>query len=117
MKKKTVSILFISIIIINLCAAVFATTLLYAGETAPADLIAKGKELFTNKKALGVKFDCLMCHKPGKEIKKSHISKLGDKFPAIINKYITTKSKGKAIDPNSAEMKALIAYIEQVHAK
>ncbi len=108
----------LSVIAFILFTAAVSSPLSYAADAPSADLVAKGKDLFTSKKGLAVKFECILCHKqPGKEIKKAHIAKLGDKFPSTINKYITTKSKGKAIAENSEEMKALMAYIQQEHAK
>ncbi len=92
-----------------------------AGQALPADvtpeMIAKGRELFNATAGLGTKYACILCHKKEKVIKKAKIEKAGDQLPAVINKYITTKSKGKALAVDSAEMKALIAYIRYEHSK
>ncbi len=87
----------------------------------PADnspeLITQGRELFNKKEGLNVKFACIMCHKGEKAVQKSHVQKLGDKLPSVINKYITEKSKGQAISQDSGQMKALMAYIRYEHSK
>lgn len=92
-----------------------------SGQALPADvtpeLIAKGKVLFETKDGLGTKYACILCHKADKAVKKSAVIKAGDKLPVVINKYITTKSKGKAIAADSEEMKALEAYIRYEHMK
>jgi len=92
-----------------------------AGQALPADvtpeMIAKGKALFDAKEGLGVKYACILCHKQDKAVKKSAVEKAGAKLPVVINKYITTKSKGKALAADSAEMKALEAYIRYEHSK
>ena len=94
---------------------------LQAANDIPSDvtpeLIAHGKELFNQKEGLKVKFACILCHKQDKAIKKSDLQKAGDKLPAVINKYITTKAKGPVLAPDSEEMKALIAYIRYEHSK
>ena len=87
-------------------------------EQPSAELLAKGRELFNSKKGLNTKYECILCHKQQeKVIKKAKIENLGDKFPAVINKYLTTKSKGPALKPDSPEMKALMAYILYEHSK
>lgn len=116
MKKVRMFLFTFAFALSALIAANFTPSTVQAADNAA--LIAKGKELFHSKKGLNVKFECIMCHKqPGKEVKKSHVLKAGDKLPSVINKYITQKSKGKAIAADSEEMKALIAYIQEVHAK
>ncbi len=92
-----------------------------ANETMPPDvtpeLMDKGRELFNHKEGLKVKFECILCHKQDKAIKKSDLQKAGDKLPAVINKYITEKAKGPALAADSEEMKALMAYIRYEHSK
>lgn len=86
-------------------------------EKPSAEIIAKGRELFNAKEGLKVKFACILCHKGEKAVKASSVQKAGDKLPAVINKYITKKSKGAAIAADSAEMQALMAYIRYEHSK
>jgi cytochrome c len=86
-------------------------------EKPSAEIIAKGKELFNAKEGLKVKFACILCHKGEKAVSASAVQKAGDKLPTVINKYITQKSKGKAIAADSAEMQALMAYIRYEHSK
>lgn len=94
------------------------TSTAYADAAAPSpELIAKGRDLFNKKEGLGVKFACILCHAKDKAIKQSDIAKAGDKLPAVINKYVTQKSKGPALDPASENMQALMAYIKHEHAK
>ena len=93
-----------------------------ANETIPPDvspeLIAKGRDLFNNKGGgLNNKFACILCHKGDKAIEKTKVEKAGENLPAIINKYLTEKSKGPALAPQSEEMKALMAYIRYEHSK
>ncbi len=94
---------------------------LYAADALPADvtpeLIAQGRELFNKKEGLKTKFACILCHKQEKAIKKASVEKAGDKLPTVINKYLTTKSKGAALAEDSQEMKALMAYIRYEHSK
>lgn len=88
-----------------------------AVEDASPELITQGRELFNAKEGLKVKFACILCHKAEKAIKKAEVQKLGDKLPKVINQYITGKSKGAPLAPDSAEMKALMAYIRYEHSK
>ena len=90
----------------------------FAGQDAATpELIAKGRELFNKKEGLGVKYACILCHQQDKAIKKSSLAKIGGSLPAIINKHITEKSKGKPLPADSEEMKALAAYIRYEHSK
>ena len=86
-------------------------------DKAPAELIARGRDLFNNKEGLQVKYACIMCHKQNKAIKASAVRKAGDKLPAVINNYLAKKSKGKPLAEDSEQMKALMAYIRHEHMK
>lgn len=88
-----------------------------SGQKPQEELIARGKELFNAKEGLGVKFACILCHQKEKVIKKSEVLKAGEALPNVINKYMVEKAKGKAIDVNSEDMKALVAYITYEHSK
>ncbi len=102
--------------LLTLAITLFAAPLFAEGEASP-ELIAKGRDLFNNKEGLKVKFACILCHKGDKAIKKSDVDKVGEKLPSVINKYLTTKSKGAALAADSEEMKALAAYIKNEHSK
>ncbi len=115
MKWKMIKVgIFFSAVVLASALAAFSQT---PAETPSPELIAKGRDLFNKKEGLAVKFACILCHKKDKAVKKSEIEKAGDKLPAVINKYITTKAKGKALAPDCPEMQALIAYITYEHAK
>src|SRR5689334_20457516 len=88
-----------------------------AGEAPSADVIARGRELFNKKEGLNTKFACILCHQKDKAIKKVDVEKAGDKLPAVINKYLVEKAKGKALAPDSPDMQALAAYIRYEHSK
>jgi len=88
-----------------------------AQEKPSEEQIALGRELFNTKEGLNAKFACILCHKKDKAVKKSHVEKAGDQLPNVINKYLTTKSKGPALAVDSEEMKALEAYIRYEHSR
>lgn len=86
-------------------------------EEAPSEeLLKKGETLFMTKEGLGVKFQCLLCHKGEKAISRAEVLKLGDKLPDEINGQIIKQAKGKPIPKESEEMKALSAYILHRHS-
>ena len=85
-------------------------------EKPSVELITQGKELFTHKEKLGVKYACILCHQGEKAIKRSEVMKLGGRLPDVINKYLVEKAKGKALARDSQEMKALAAYIKYSHS-
>src|SRR3989338_11483118 len=101
---KKICIVTLSILVIVLVQ----NSLLFA---ADEELVVKGETLFNTKEGLGVKIACITCHKADKAITKGQVAGLGDQLPDSINKYITEKSKGTALDKNSQEMKALETYI------
>ena len=74
-------------------------------------LVAKGKELFTNKEGLNTKIACALCHQGSKALDPAKINALGDALPDTINKYLVEKAKGTALAKDSQEMKALEAYL------
>ena len=77
---------------------------------------AKGKALFNDPKlgngTAGV--SCNTCHPNGKGLEKA-----GDRqdLAKIINACIVQTNKGKPLDPNSAEIADLSAYIKSLKAK
>jgi len=96
-----------------LLSAIAQNSLMFA---ADEDLLTQGETLFNTKEGLGVKIACITCHKADKAITKGQVAGLGDQLPDSINKYITEKSKGTALDKNSQEMKALETYIRDKHS-
>jgi len=109
-------------------SALFITLVLWLGlvsknaESAPdekpsPELIAKGRELFYAKEGLGTKYACILCHQKEKAIKRSKVLQAGDGLPDLINKSLVERAKGKSLDKNSEEMKALMAYILYEHSK
>jgi cytochrome c len=90
--------------------------LLSAEEEPSEELLKKGETLFTTKEALGVKYQCILCHKGEKAIARAEVLKLGDRLPDTINGQIIKQAKGKPIPKESEEMKALAAYILHKHS-
>lgn len=106
---------------------IFALCLVIAGLTvsgaiaAKASMDEKGKALFDDPKAFGGTTACSACHPGGKGLENA-----GDKkawtTPAgpaktledAINLCIVNANKGKALDPKSDEMKAVVAYIKSL---
>ncbi len=75
--------------------------------------VAKGKILF-NEPKLGsgtTGNSCNSCHPNGKGLQKAAGRK---DLPKVINACIENALKGKSIDPKSAEMADLIAYINSL---
>lgn len=108
--KKTVLFIFLSLL-----SFLFLRAVSYAEEPSP-ELISRGEELFTTKEPLGIKYACIVCHKGSKAIERSKVEKAGEGLPAVINKYIVEKSKGKPLTKDSEEMRALMAFIKYKHS-
>ena len=77
---------------------------------------AKGKILFNDAKLAGgtAGVSCNTCHANGKGLEKA-----GDRtdLAKIINACIVQTNKGKALDPKSADMADLSAYIKSLKAR
>jgi cytochrome c peroxidase len=77
---------------------------------------AKGKVLFNDVRLGGgtAGISCNSCHPHGKGLEK-----VADKegLPKVVNTCIKNALKGKGIDPTSAEMADLIAYIKSLKGK
>ncbi|MCL5022709.1 MAG: hypothetical protein M1497_04975 [Nitrospirae bacterium] len=102
-----------------------AMTMIVLGLVFPAAFAAgnaaKGKALFDDPKAFGGDKACSACHPDGKGLeqaggkKEFHImGKTQKSIEEAVNFCIENASKGKAIDPNSAQMKDLVAYIKSL---
>ena len=117
--KTKAFVLVASLILLTFVAIEFhLSSVAFAVEkNASPELIARGKELFNNKESLGTKYACILCHQKEKTLKRSKILQAGEGLPDLINKSLTEKAKGKSLDRNSEEMKALVAYITYEHSK
>jgi cytochrome c peroxidase len=89
---------------------------LLAGMALAAGSAAKGKILFNDPKfANGTKgVSCNTCHPNGKGLENAGAR---TDLAKIINACIVKANGGKALDPNSAEMADMIAYIKSLKAK
>jgi cytochrome c peroxidase len=76
----------------------------------------RGKKLFNDPRLAGgtAGISCNTCHPDGKGLEKA-----GDRadLAKIINACIVKTNKGKALDPKSADMADLIAYIKSLKEK
>ncbi len=88
--------------------------------------VEKGKALFNDPKAFGGQVSCASCHPDGKGLEKSGMKGKKDwtnpggkwlKLQDANNVCIILANKGKAIDPRSADMKNLVAYIKSLSMK
>jgi cytochrome c peroxidase len=117
-KMKSLKIMLLSAIVVSLISS-FAFA---------AGNVAQGKALFDDPKAFGAPGDisCSSCHPNGKGLEKSgEKGKKEWKNPGgtwlsledASNICIILANKGKAIDPQSEEMKDLVAYIKSLGKK
>jgi len=95
-----------------ICSAVFAES-----------DVERGKALFNDQKLGGgiQGRSCSSCHKDGRGLEsiaeKTEFRAMGKTYKSledIINYFIVTAQKGKAIDPKSEQMKDLIAYVKSI---
>jgi len=77
---------------------------------------ANGKVLFRDPKLGGgtSEISCNFCHPDGKGLEKAADRR---DLAKVINLCIKDALKGKAVDPNSAEMADLISYIKSLKKK
>jgi cytochrome c553 len=77
---------------------------------------AKGKTLFNDPKLAGgtAGVSCNTCHPDGKGLENAGAR---TDLAKIVNACIVKTNKGKALDPKSAEMADLVAYIKSLKAK
>ena len=103
---KVFKIAFISTLAIGL----LVMTALAAGDSA------RGKILFSDPKFAGgtAKVSCNTCHPNGKGLENAGD---GTDLAKIINTCLVNANKGKAIDPKSADMADMIAYIKSLKAR
>jgi cytochrome c553 len=77
---------------------------------------ARGKILFSDPKFAGgtAGVSCNTCHPNGKGLEKAGNRK---DLAEFVNTCLVNANKGKAIDPKSADMADLIAYIKSLKGK
>jgi cytochrome c553 len=90
-------------------------SLMFALALAAGDA-AKGKALFSDPKLGGgtAGISCNSCHPDGKGVEKAGDMKGLEKQ---VNACIKNALKGKGIDPKSAEMADIVAYIKSLKGK
>lgn len=97
------------------CISTLALGLVVTLALAAGDA-ARGKILFSDPKFAGgtAGVSCNTCHPNGKGLEKA-----GDRkdLAEFINTCLVNANKGKAIDPKSADMADLIAYIKSLKGK
>ena len=109
--------IFAGLVILSLSLGGWAQEACSEEEKPSPELLARGEELFTKKQPLGVKYECMTCHKGAKAIQRSKVKLAGEKLPDVINKYLLEKAKGtKPLSKDSDEMKALAAFIKYKHS-
>ena len=104
----------LQVILITLVALFIVCSLGLAGEKGNAD---KGKALFNDAKFAGGKKACGECHPNGKGLEKAADKKefkTQDSLERQVNACIVGANKGNVIEPKSAEMADIIAYIKSL---
>ncbi len=97
------------------CICMLAIGLIVAIALAAGDA-AKGKILFNDPKLGGATagISCNSCHPNGKGLEQAGARK---DLVEFINRCLVNANKGKPLDPKSAEMADLIAYIKSLKGK
>ena len=107
-------------------AVLIGMTLVLSTSAFAAGDAKKGKMLFDYAKFAGGSVSCSSCHPDGKGLEKTGMKgKKVWKNPAGIwlsledasNVCIVLANKGTAIDPKSADMRDLVAYIKSLSMK
>jgi len=76
--------------------------------------LENGKALFNDPKLGTTGKSCNYCHTDGKGLAKAGAK---SDLERIINSCITHSIKGKALDPQSAEMQSMVLYIKSFQNK
>ena len=92
-------------------ATIGCSLLIWTGSVLAADppLQLKGWQLFGSEKLGTSGSSCADCHPDGSKLKGA-ITASDEDLAATINRCIIGPLKGKALDPRSTEMKALLIY-------
>ena len=95
--------------------SVIATGYIVSFVSAAGD-VAKGKVLFNDPRlgSASAGVTCNSCHPDGKGLEKAAETKDLEK---VVNSCIENALKGKALDPKSAEMANLVAYIKSLRGE
>ncbi len=103
---KALKVVFFSLIV---CGLVFSVAF-------AAGSVEKGKSLFTDPTAFSSTSgkSCSSCHPNGKGLENAAMSA---NLEDTINRCIVKALQGKAIDPKSAEMQDMVAYIKSLAKK
>ena len=103
------------VVIVLVVSSLFLSVAFAAG---PAD---KGRALFNDPKFAGGSNACASCHPNGNGLENAAdkkefriMGKTQKSLEEAVNFCIVNASKGKAIDPNSADMKNIVAYIKSL---
>ena len=102
------------VVLMSLISMGIACSIGMAAEEGNAD---KGKALFNDAKFAGGKKACSECHPNGKGLAKvadKQEFKIENGLEKQVNACIVGANKGKAIEPKSAEMADIIAYIKSI---
>lgn len=96
----------------RLAMAIICGGLLSAVSSMGTDLASmeKGKQLFTSKELGTSGKSCSSCHPDGKKLEGIG-STADEELAATINACIAGPLKGKKLDPESSDMKALVLYL------
>ncbi len=92
-------------------AVLFAIGISFAAQEASVE---KGRALFNDPKLGTTGKSCNTCHPIGKGLEKSG---LRQDLTDVVNGCITIPLKGKALNPDSVEMKSIVQYIKSLGSK
>ena len=100
-----------------------ALGLIFSNAFADGD-VSKGKALFKDPAFAGGSKACNECHKDGKGLEKAAgkkefniMGKTQKSLAEAVNFCIINANKGQAIDPESEQMKDIVAYIKSLKKK
>jgi len=113
----------VAIVLAFASACVAANQQAVKDQPGKAGDVERGKKLFSDQKLGGGTSgkSCASCHKDGKGLEKvtekKEFKAMGKTYKSIeevINYFIETALHGKALDPDSDEMRDLIAYLRSL---
>lgn len=108
----------VKIAVFAMSVVVLLVALSFAGDAG------KGKMLFEDPKFAGGVKSCSSCHPGGRGLEKAgekkefHVmGKTQKTLEEAVNFCIVNANKGKALDPNSEQMKDVVAFIKSLKPK